>query len=125
MSAMTIKPIRTDQDLERALSEIDSVLHASEGTPEFDQLLVLSVLVHDYEAKNHPTAPPDPIEAIKFRMEQQGLSSQDLEKVLGPKSKVSEVMNRKRNLSIKMIRRAHEILGISAETLIRPSKSIE
>jgi len=125
MSSVTVKPIRTDEDLEQACSEIDSLLSAAEDTPEFDRLQVLSVLVHDYESKHHRIEPPDPIEAIKFRMEQQGLDNKDLEKILGTKSKVSEVMNRKRNLSLKMVRKAHAILGISAETLIRPTKTVK
>ena len=111
MSMVYVKPIRTDEDLEQAFSEIDSLLGAAEGTPEFDRLQVLSVLVYDFESKHYPVEPPDPIEAIRFRMEQRGLRNEDLERILGPKSKVSEVMNRKRNLSIRMIRRAHAIFG--------------
>jgi HTH-type transcriptional regulator/antitoxin HigA len=102
---------------------LNLLLNAVDGTPEFDTLQVLSILVYDYEQKHYPIEPPDPVEAIKFRMEQQGLSTKDLEKVLGTKSKVSEVLNRKRDLSITMIRKAHKHLGISAETLIRSSKT--
>ncbi len=113
MSTITVKPIRSDEELEQAFVELDSLLNAVEGTPEFDTLQVLSILIHDYESKHHPIDPPDPIEAIKFRMEQQNLSNKDLEGILGPKSKVSEVLNRKRNLSIGMIRKVHQVLGIS------------
>jgi HTH-type transcriptional regulator/antitoxin HigA len=121
-SFVTIKPIRNDEDLKSALEQIGPLLDSVEGTADYDLLEVLSVLVHDYEEEHHPIEPPDPIEAIKFRMEQQGLSNSDLESVLGSKSKVSEVMNRKRDLSIRMVRKVHEIFGISADTLIRPSK---
>ncbi len=123
MSTITVKPIRSDEELEQAFVELDSLLNAVEGTPEFDTLQVLSILIHDYESKHHPIEPPDPIEAIKFRMEQQNLSNKDLEGILGPKSKVSEVLNRKRNLSIGMIRKVHQVLGISADTLIQPTRA--
>jgi HTH-type transcriptional regulator/antitoxin HigA len=83
---------------------------------------VLATLVDAYEAEHHPIDPPDPIEAIKFRMEQQGLTRKDLERLLGTRTRVSEVLNRKRNLSIAMIRRLHAELGISAEVLIRPTR---
>ena len=125
MNTVTVKPIRNDQDLENAFGEISSLLGASEGTPEFDTLQVLSILVYDYEQKHHPVGPPDPVEAIKFRMEQQGLTTKDLEQVLGKKSKISEVLNRKRDLSITMVRQAHKILGIPAEVLIRSSKIVK
>jgi HTH-type transcriptional regulator/antitoxin HigA len=122
MSAAAIVPIRTDEDLERALAEISLLLDASEGTQEFDTLQILSILVYDYERKHHPVDPPDPVEAIKFRMEQQGLTTSDLEHILGARSKISEVLNRKRDLSITMVRQAHKILGIPAEILIQSSK---
>ena len=83
---------------------------------------MLTTLIEAYEAEHHPMDPPDPIEAIKFRMEQQGLTRKDLERLLGTCTRVSEVLNRKRNLSIAMIRRLHEELGISAEVLIRPTR---
>jgi HTH-type transcriptional regulator / antitoxin HigA len=76
-----------------------------------------------YESEHHPTDPPDPIEAIKFRMEQQGLTRKDLESILGSRTRIAEVLNRRRGLSINMIRRLHEKLGISAEVLIRPSRA--
>jgi HTH-type transcriptional regulator / antitoxin HigA len=83
---------------------------------------VLATLIDAYEAEHDPMDPPDPIEAIKFRMEQQGLTRRDLEEIIGTRTRIAEVLNRKRGLSIKMIRRLHEQLGISAEVLIRPSR---
>ena len=117
-----LKPIRTEQDYESALAEIGRLWGAGSGTVEGDRLDVLATLVEAYEAEHHPMDPPDPIEAIKFRMEQQGLTRKDLERLLGTRTRVSEVRNRKRNLSIAMIRRLHEELGISAEVLIRPTR---
>jgi HTH-type transcriptional regulator/antitoxin HigA len=117
-----LRPIRTEQDYEAALAEIERLWGAGSGTPDSDRLDVLSTLVDVYEAEHFPMDPPDPIEAIKFRMEQQGLTRKDLERLLGTRTRVSEVLNRKRNLSIAMIRRLHEELGISAEVLIRPTE---
>ncbi|MGH6896242.1 MAG: helix-turn-helix domain-containing protein [Geminicoccaceae bacterium] len=117
-----LKPIRTEEDYEAALAEIGRLWGARSGTVEGDRLDVLATLVDAYEAEQHPMDPPDPIEAIKFRMEQQGLTRKDLERLLGTRTRVSEVLNRKRSLSIAMIRRLHEELGISAEVLIRPSQ---
>jgi HTH-type transcriptional regulator / antitoxin HigA len=117
-----LKPIRTEEDYEAALAEIGRLWGAKSGTLEGDRLDVLATLVEAYEIEHHPMDPPDPIEAIKFRMEQQGLTRKDLERLLGTRTRVSEVLNRKRNLSIAMIRRLHEELGISAEVLIRPTR---
>ena len=83
---------------------------------------MLATLIDAYEAVHHPMHPPDPIEAIKFRMEQQGLTRRDLEALIGTRTRIAEILNRKRGLSISMIRRLHERLGISAEVLIRPSR---
>jgi HTH-type transcriptional regulator/antitoxin HigA len=83
---------------------------------------VLATLIDAYEAEHYPMDPPDPIEAIKFRMEQQGLTRRDLEEIIGTRTRIAEVLNRKRGLSIGMIRRLHERLGISAEVLIQPSR---
>ena len=91
------------------------------GTPEGDRLDVLATLIDAYEARHHPIDPPDPIEAIRFRMEQQGLTRRDLEPLIGSRARVTEVLNRKRSLSIAMIRRLHTELGISADVLIRPT----
>jgi HTH-type transcriptional regulator/antitoxin HigA len=83
---------------------------------------VLATLIDAYEADHYPMDPPDPIEAIKFRMEQQGLTRRDLEGIIGTRTRIAEILNRKRGLSMRMIRRLHEHLGISAEVLIRPSR---
>jgi HTH-type transcriptional regulator/antitoxin HigA len=92
-------------------------------SPKGDQLDLLATLIDAYEAKNHPMDPPDPIEAIKFRMEQQGLTRKDLEGIIGTRTRIAEVLNRKRSLSIQMIRRLHDRLGISADVLIRPTRT--
>jgi HTH-type transcriptional regulator / antitoxin HigA len=115
---MDIKPIRTETDYDAALARIEEIWNSEPGTPESDELDVLSVLVEDYEKKHHPIPPPDPIEAIKFRMEQMGLSRRDLEPYIGSRGRVAEVLNRKRGLSIEMIRNLSEGLGISAEVLV-------
>lgn len=117
-----IKPIRTKADYAAALAEVERLWGARLGTPAGDRLDVLATLIDAYEAEHFPIDPPDPIEAIRFRMEQQGLSRKDLEPLIGTRTRVAEVMNRRRNLSIAMIRRLHETLGISLEVLIRPSR---
>jgi HTH-type transcriptional regulator / antitoxin HigA len=117
-----LKPIRTKADYEKALSDVEGLWGAKSGTPKGDRLDVLATLIDAYEAEHYPMEPPDPIEAIKFRMEQQGLSRKDLEPLIGTRTRVAEVLNRKRSLSIGMIRRLHDRLGISAEVLIRPSQ---
>jgi HTH-type transcriptional regulator / antitoxin HigA len=117
-----LKPIRTEADYENALSEVEDLWGAKSGTPKGDRLDVLATLIDSYEAEHYPMEPPDPVEAIKFRMEQQGLSRKDLEPLIGTRTRVAEVLNRKRSLSIGMIRRLHDRLGISAEVLIRPSQ---
>ena len=118
----SVKPIRTRTDYTAALAEVERLWGAKRGTPAGDRLDVLATLIDAYEAEHFPLDPPDPIEAIKFRLEQQGLSRKDLEPLIGTRTRVAEVMNRKRNLSIAMIRRLHETLGISLEVLIRPSR---
>lgn len=117
-----IKPIRSEADYEQALAEVERLWGAGSGTPEGDRLDILATLIDAYESEHHPIDPPDPIEAIKFRMEQQGLTRKDLEGLLGTRTRVAEVLNRRRGLSINMIRRAHDALGIPAEVLIRPSR---
>ncbi len=117
-----LKPIRTEADLRRALAEVERLWGSRMGTPAGDRLDVLATLIDAYEAEHFPMDPPDPIEAIKFRMAQQGLTRKDLEPLIGTRTRVAEVLNRKRSLSIGMIRRLHERLGISAEVLIRPSR---
>jgi HTH-type transcriptional regulator / antitoxin HigA len=118
----SVKPIRTRTNYTAALAEVERLWGAKRGTPAGDRLDVLATLIDAYEAEHFPLDPPDPIEAIKFRLEQQGLSRKDLEPLIGTRTRVAEVMNRKRNLSIAMIRRLHETLGISLEVLIRPSR---
>ena len=117
-----VKPIRTKRDYEAAMKEVEKLWGAKSGTRAGDRLDVLATLIDAYEAAHYPMDPTDPIEAIQFRMEQQGLSRRDLEPLIGTRTRVAEVLNRKRNLSIEMIRRLHERLGISAEVLIRPSR---
>ncbi|WP_353430120.1 helix-turn-helix domain-containing protein [Paracoccus denitrificans] len=120
--ATELKPIRTEADYDAALAEVERLWGAKSGTPEGDRLDVLATLIEVYEEKHHPMDPPDPIEAIRFRMEQQGLTRRDLEPMIGPRNRVADVLNRKRGLSIDMIRQLHDHLGISAEVLIRPSR---
>jgi HTH-type transcriptional regulator/antitoxin HigA len=120
--ATELKPIRTEADYDVALAEVERLWGAKSGTPEGDRLDVLATLIEVYEEKHHPMDPPDPIEAIRFRMEQQGLTRRDLEPMIGPRNRVADVLNRKRGLSIDMIRQLHDHLGISAEVLIRPSR---
>jgi HTH-type transcriptional regulator/antitoxin HigA len=117
-----LKPIRTKADHKKACAEVERLWGARRGTTEGDRLDVLATLLDAYEAEHYPMDPPDPIEAIKFRMEQQGLTRKDLEPIIGTRTRVAEVLNRKRGLSIEMIRRLHDHLGISAEVLIRPSR---
>ncbi|HXN14038.1 MAG TPA: hypothetical protein VN865_13070 [Candidatus Acidoferrales bacterium] len=117
---MEIKPIRTELDYERMLREVEGLMDAKPGTAEEDRLDVLATLVEAYEEKHFPIDPPDPIEAIRFRLEQQGLDPSALVGVIGGRSRVHEVMHRKRALSLEMIRRLHERFGIPAEVLIRP-----
>src|SRR5580692_11755680 len=116
-----LKPIRSEDDYQTALAEAERLWGAKSGTPDGDRLDILATLIDVYESEHDPMDPPDPVEAIKFRMEQQGLTRKELEPLIGTRTRVAEVLNRKRNLSIAMIRRLHERLGISADVLIRPS----
>ena len=115
----TIKPIRTDGDLERALERINEIFDAEEGTPESDELDVLTVLVEHYEDERHPIGLPPPIAAIEFRMEQAGLTKRDLIPFLGSRSRVSEVLSGKRAITMSMARALHRHLGIPAEVLLQ------
>jgi HTH-type transcriptional regulator / antitoxin HigA len=117
-----LRPIRTKASYEAALKEIERLWGARSGTPAGDRLDILATLIEAYEDEHYPMDPPDPIEAIKFRMEQQGLTRKDLEGILGTRTRVAEVLNGRRGLSINMIRRLHDKLGIPAEVLIRPTK---
>lgn len=116
-----VKPIRTAEDYEVALREVEALWGAASGTRKGDRLDVLATLIDAWEAQHDPMDPPDPVEAIKFRMEQQGLTRKDLEGIIGTRARIAEVLDRKRGLSIAMIRRLHDRLGIPAEVLIRPS----
>jgi HTH-type transcriptional regulator/antitoxin HigA len=120
--AAEVKPIRNEADHEAALAEVERLWGAHSGTPEGDRLDVLATLIDAYEAAHHPMDPPDPVEAIRFRIEQKGLSPTDLEAAIGSPVRVAEVLERKRGLSIGMIRRLNAELGISADILIRPSR---
>jgi HTH-type transcriptional regulator / antitoxin HigA len=122
--ANDMKPIRTEADYEAALEQVAALWGSASNTPEGDRLDVLATLIDVYEAKHHPLDPPDPVEAIKFRMEQQGMTRKDLEDIIGTRTRIAEVLNRKRSLSIGMIRRLHDQLGISAEILIQPSRKV-
>jgi len=116
---MKIKSIKTRKDHKRALREIDRLMDAKPNTPEGDRLDVLATLVEAWEDEHEPIEPPDPIEAIRFAMEQRGISRRDLEPFIGSRARVAEVLNHKRSLTLPMIRRLHEGLGIPAEVLIR------
>lgn len=117
---MEIRPIHNDTDYRAALKEISLLMESDPelGTPEGDRLDVLATLVQSYESKHYPIATPDPIEAIKFRMEQGGLSVKDLEPMIGKSNRVYEILDRTRPLTLRMIRRLHKELGIPAEVLI-------
>ncbi len=115
---MNIKPIRSDEDLRLAFKRLESVFQAPEGSRAADERDILVALIEAYESKHHPLFPADPIEAIKFRMDQQGLSQRDLEAFIGPSGRVSEVLSRKRPLSLRMVKKLHEGLRIPYESLL-------
>ncbi len=117
---MEIKPIRNAKDHHRALREIERLWRTARGTPESDRLEVLITLVDAYERTHHPIDPPNPIDAIRFRLEQQQLDQRALIGVIGNRTRVYEVMRGDRGLSLAMIRRLHKRFGIPAEVLIRP-----
>jgi HTH-type transcriptional regulator/antitoxin HigA len=116
---MEIKPIKTERDYNRVMKQIDGLMNARANTPDGDRLDVLATLAEAWEEKHHPIDPPDPIEAIRFAMEQRGLSRRDLEPFIGSRARVAEVLNHKRSLTLPMIRRLHIGLGIPADVLIR------
>lgn len=116
---MEIKPIKSEAEYQAALAEIDTLLEVEAGTPEVDRLELLSMLVEAWEDEHYPIGDPDPIEAILFYMEQNGLSRKDLEPYIGDRARVADILNRRRPLSLNMIRRLHAGLGIPAEILIK------
>lgn len=120
--AMQIHPIRNEQDYERAVARIGELMGASPNSEEGDELDVLATLVDAYEAKHYAVSAPDPVVAIAFRMEQQGLTRKDLEPLIGSRARVSEILNRKRSLTLEMVRRLKSGLGIPADSLIGSSK---
>lgn len=116
---MKIKPIKTEQDYGAAMERLECIFDAKPGTSEGDELEILSVLIDNYERTHFPIDLPDPIEAIKFRMEQMDYSNKDLAEVIGFKGRVSEILNRKRKLSIHMIRKLHQTMQIPTDVLVQ------
>lgn len=117
---LAIKPVRTEADYERALKDIESLIDARPGTPEGDELDVLARLVEAYEAENYAIAAPDPIALIEFAMEQREATRADLEPIIGSRGRVSEVLGRKRPLTLAMIRKLNEEWGLPADVLVQP-----
>ena len=115
---MDIRPIKTEQDYTDSISRIEKLWGAKKDTPKGDELDLLVTLVESYEMKHYPIAPPDPIDAIKFRMEQMGMTKADMVKYLGSQSRVSEILNKKRSLTLKMIKSLYRGLKIPAEILL-------
>ncbi|NHM08060.1 helix-turn-helix domain-containing protein [Flavobacterium sp. CYK-4] len=116
---MEIKPIKTEKDYNQALERLEEIFDAKKGSPEGDELEVLGILVDQYEKDHFPIDLPDPIEAIKFRMEQLGYNQTDLASIIGLKSRASEILNKKRKLSLEMIRQLHDRLNIPTDVLIQ------
>jgi len=116
---MNIKPIKTETDYQQALKRLEIIFDADLNTKEGDELEILGMLIDNYEKIHYPIDLPDPIEAIKFRMEQLNYTNQDLAQIIGLKSRVSEILNKKRKLSINMIRKIHEALSISTDVLVQ------
>jgi HTH-type transcriptional regulator/antitoxin HigA len=119
---MRIKPIKSERDYRTAMKLIDALIDARPNTPDGDRLEILVTLVDAWEEKHHPIDPPDPVEAIRFAMEQRGMTRHDLEPLIGSRARVAEILNYKRTLTLPMIRRLHEGLGIPAEVLIRTAR---
>ncbi len=122
---MEIKPIKTETDYDAALEEIERLFNAKPGTREADRLEVITTLTEAYEEKLYAIPLPDPIEAILYHLESRGLSRRDLEPFIGSRARVSEVLNRRRSLTMEMIRKLHDGLGISAELLIQPYRTLK
>lgn len=115
---MKVKVIKTEEDYNQALNRFEKIFHAPANTKDGDEAELLSLLIEKYEEEHYPIEAPDPIEAIKFRMEQMDMSKKDLAEIIGYKSRVSEIFNRKRKLTLNMIRSLHEKLNIPYESLI-------
>ena len=116
---MNITPIRNENDYQKALERLENIFDSKKGTEQGDELEILSILVDKYENENFPIGMPDPIEAIKFRMEQMGMKQKDLAEVVGFKSRVSEILNKKRKLTLEMVRKLNIALHIPTEVLIQ------
>ncbi len=116
---MTLKVIKTEKDYQKAIKRLEVIFDAKKGSKDGDELELLSLLIDNYEKEKHRIDLPDPIEAIKFRMEQLGYKQTDLAEAMGLKSRVSEILNRKRKLTLDMIRKLHEVLGIPTEVLVK------
>lgn len=114
----TVRPIKNEEQYREALKKIDSLINSKPNTPEFELLEVISILADDYENKHYAIEPLDPIEAIKYEMEESGLKQKDMVPYFGSKEMVSQVLNRKRPLTLKMMKSLHKDFGISAETLL-------
>ena len=114
-----IKPIRNHLDYENALKRVELLMNAVPGSDQYDELEILSALIDDYETIHYAIDMPDPVEAIKFRMEQEGLQQKDLISLLGSKARVSEILNKKRKLTLQMIRNLHDTLNIPFENLLK------
>lgn len=116
---MTLKVIKTEKGYQKALKRLEVIFDAKKGSKDGDELELLSLLIDNYEKEKYPIDFPDPIEAIKFRMEQLGFKQKDLAEAMGLKSRVSEILNRKRKLTLDMIRKLHDVLGIPTEVLVK------
>jgi HTH-type transcriptional regulator / antitoxin HigA len=117
---MEMHPIKTEADYQAALLRVEALLHAQPNTPEGDDLDLLTTLITAYEEQHYPILPPDPVEALVYWMETRDLTRRDLEPLLGSRARVAEILNRRRTLTLEMIRRLHSALGIPAEILIQP-----
>lgn len=119
IKTMNIKPIKTEKDYQKSLTRLEEIFDSRPGTSEGDELDILALLIERYEDEHYPIEAPDPIEAIKFRMEQMGYKQKDLEKIIGYKGHVSEILNKKRKLTLEMVRNLHEKLNIPLNALIQ------
>jgi HTH-type transcriptional regulator/antitoxin HigA len=121
---MTIHPIHSKSDYEKAVRRIEAIFDARSGTSEGDELEILGILVDDYEKRNYPIHAPEPVEAVKFRMDQMGLTQSDLANIVGSKSRASEILSGKRSMSLRVIRILNQKLGIPAEVLIQQEEPV-